>query len=317
MQWSISMNAIKRKLPRAFLKRNELVKMTVRERIVNIVAFALFAIYAFLFLYLIFYLVFNSLFLNAYWYGVMIDDPGAHVEYNFTLTNYINSLGVSVLNSEGIDIYLPEMFLNSLWFCLISVIGTVMMSTFTGYVVAKYEFKGRNFIYSVAIFCMTVPIIGTTSALLKLVNSDILPIYNTPFYVIFTSLGGFGFNFMVMHAFFKNVSWNYVEAVLIDGGGHFTAFFKVILPQASASIITLIIVSLIGSWNDYATPMMFLPDYPTVASGIYQITSSNMRDADMPKLFAGLVLSFLPALILFAIFSDRIMKNFSIGGLKG
>ena len=191
------------------------------------------------------------------------------------------------------------------------------MSTFTGYVIAKYEFKGRNVIYAIAIFCMTIPIIGTTSSMLKLVNSDFLPIYNTPFYVLLTSLGGFGFNFMVMHAFFKNVSWNYVEAVLIDGGGHYTAFFKVMLPQAHSSIVTLVILALIGSWNDYSTPMMFLPDYPTVASGIYTITKSNQRSDNMPKLFAGLVLSFIPVLILFSIFSDRIMKNFSIGGLKG
>jgi hypothetical protein len=104
---------------------------------------------------------------------------------------------------------------------------------------------------------------------------------------------------------------------LIDGGGHYTAFFKVMLPQAHSSIVTLVILALIGSWNDYSTPMMFLPDYPTVASGIYTITKSNQRSDNMPKLFAGLVLSFIPVLILFSIFSDRIMKNFSIGGLKG
>ena len=213
--------------------------------------------------------------------------------------------------------YLPEMFFNSMWYCFIGVSAGVLMSTFTGYVIAKYEFKGRNVIYAIAIFCMTIPIIGTTSSMLKLVNSDYLPIYNTPFYVLLTSLGGFGFNFMVMHAFFKNVSWNYVEAVLIDGGGHYTAFFKVMLPQAHSSIVTLVILALIGSWNDYSTPMMFLPDYPTVASGIYTITKSNQRSDNMPKLFAGLVLSFIPALILFSIVSDRIMKNFSIGGLKG
>ena len=62
---------------------------------------------------------------------------------------------------------------------------------------------------------------------------------------------------------------------------------------------------------------MFLPDYPTVASGIYNFQVTNQRADDMPTLFAGLVLSFVPVLILFAIFSDRIMKNFSIGGLKG
>lgn len=191
------------------------------------------------------------------------------------------------------------------------------MSAFTGYVISKYEFKGRALIYSIVIFCMTIPIIGTTSSLLKLVNSPFLPIGNTPLYVLITSLGGFGFNFMVMHAFFKNVSWSYVEAVLIDGGGHFTAFFKVMLPQATPSLITLSILSLIGSWNDYTTPMMFLPDYPTIASGAYSLNQSANRTADFPLVFAGLLLSFIPVLILFIIFSDRIMKNFSIGGLKG
>ena len=305
------------KLPRVFLQRNRLIKKTPGEIIVNSIVFILFSIYAFLLIYLIVYLLFNSLFLTGYWYGEKIDNPNAHIEYTFTFQNYVDALKVYVSDTRGFSIYLPEMFFNSMWYCFIGVSAGVLMSTFTGYVIAKYEFKGRNVIYAIAIFCMTIPIIGTTSSMLKLVNSDYLPIYNTPFYVLLTSLGGFGFNFMVMHAFFKNVSWNYVEAVLIDGGGHYTAFFKVMLPQAHSSIVTLVILALIGSWNDYSTPMMFLPDYPTVASGIYTITKSNQRSDNMPKLFAGLVLSFIPALILFSIFSDRIMKNFSIGGLKG
>ena len=305
------------RLPRAFLHRNKLVKKTIGERIVSSIAFLLFCLYSFALLYLVFYLLFNSLFLSGYWYGEKVDNPGANIQYSFAFNNYVEALQVSISNTQGFNIFLPEMFLNSMWYCFIGVFSGVLMSTFTGYVIAKYEFKGRNLIYAIAIFCMTIPIIGTTSSMLKLVNSNYLPIYNTPMFVLLTSLGGFGFNFMVMHAFFKNVSWNYVEAVLIDGGGHYTAFFRVVLPQAHSSIVTLIILSFIGSWNDYSTPMMYLPDYPTVASGIYQITASNKRSANMPKLFAGLVLSFIPVFILFAIFSDRIMKNFSIGGLKG
>ena len=309
---------MEKKLPNVFLKRNKLVKKTIGERIVNTITFILFTLYAAAFLYLIFYLAFCSLFLDDYFYDVMINNSyGETVKFSFSIENYIKALSISASDTKGNNIFLPQMFFNSLWFCFIGVFGGVMMSTFTGYVIAKYEFKGRNLIYSIVIFCMTIPIIGTTSAMLKLVNSDFLPIYNTPFYVILTSLGGFGFSFMVMHAFFKNVSWNYVEAVLIDGGGHYTAFFRVMLPQAHSSIVTLIILSLIGSWNDYSTPMMFLPDYPTVASGIYNFQVTNQRADDMPTLFAGLVLSFVPVLILFAIFSDRIMKNFSIGGLKG
>ena len=211
--------------------------------------------------------------------------------------------------------YFPDLLINSVWFCLIASVLPVVVSAFTGYVIAKYKFKGRDLIYSIVIFCMTIPIIGTTGAMLKLTSA--MGIDNSPLYVIFTSLAGFGFNFMVLHAFFKNVSWNYVEAVLIDGGGHFTAFFKVMLPQAHSAITTLIILALIGTYNDYTTPLLYLRDYPTIASGIYQLTDYSAVDFNPTGVFAVLLISITPIIILFAVFSDRIMKNFSIGGLKG
>lgn len=302
------------KLPSVFLQRNKLVKKTPGEMVLNTVVFILFALYAAFFLYLLGYIVFSAFITENSYRDIFFDKEFV---LELTFDKFFDALKISVSTTTGRDIMLPEMFFNSLWFCLFSVVGGVLMSAFTGYVISKYEFKGRALIYSIVIFCMTIPIIGTTSSLLKLVNSPFLPIGNTPLYVLITSLGGFGFNFMVMHAFFKNVSWSYVEAVLIDGGGHFTAFFKVMLPQATPSLITLSILSLIGSWNDYTTPMMFLPDYPTIASGAYSLNQSANRTADFPLVFAGLLLSFIPVLILFIIFSDRIMKNFSIGGLKG
>lgn len=302
------------KLPSVFLQRNKLVKKTPGEMVLNTVVFILFALYAAFFLYLLGYIVFSAFITENSYRDIFFDKEFV---LELTFDKFFDALKISVSTTTGRDIMLPEMFFNSLWFCLFSVVGAVLMSAFTGYVISKYEFKGRSLIYSIVIFCMTIPIIGTTSSLLKLVNSPFLPIGNTPLYVLITSLGGFGFNFMVMHAFFKNVSWSYVEAVLIDGGGHFTAFFKVMLPQATPSLITLSILSLIGSWNDYTTPMMFLPDYPTIASGAYSLNQSANRTADFPLVFAGLLLSFIPVLILFIIFSDRIMKNFSIGGLKG
>ena len=120
-----------------------------------------------------------------------------------------------------------------------------------------------------------------------------------------------------MYGFFSNISWSYAEAVFLDGGGHFTAFFKIMLPQAKACILTLCIVAFIGNWNDYMTSLLFLPSYPTVASGLYLITRDAARDNQVPLSFAALVVSVVPVVVVFACFSDTIMKNFSVGGLKG
>lgn len=303
-----------RRVPNVLRIKPDKVKKSFSERIVFAVVFILFTIYAAAIIYPLGYLIFVSMFLDLEGYFIMTSNLGTPT-FAPHFENYINALKITVLDSVGNEIYLPSMFFNSLWYCFFSIFGGLLMSSFTGYVISKYQFKGRNFIYATAIFCMTIPIVGTGGAAFKLIYD--LHLYNSPLYIVVTCLGGFGFNFLIMHAFFKNVSWSYVEAVLIDGGGHFTAFFKVMLPQAKPSLITLGILAFIGCWNDYSTPLLYLPDYPTVASGVYMIQVSAERTGEVPLVFAGLALSIIPVIILFALCSDKIMKNLSIGGLKG
>lgn len=309
------------KISKFFRRKNDdasiLTKRTKGEKILYAIVFVIFLLYSLVLIYPLIYLFLNS-FQTTLIYTDMrtegIGNPLALPEV-WHFENYIEALTLSVKDSFNDDIYLPQMFFNSLWYCGIHVFGQVMMSCFTGYVMAKYKFKFKELLYTIVIFTMTIPVIGSTASLFKLVN--LMEIYNTPLYVIAISLGGWGFNFMVMYGFFKNVSWSYAEAVFLDGGGHYTAFFKVMLPQAKMSILTLCIVAFITSWNDYMTPLMYMPDYPTVASGLYRIQLTAKRTGNMPYYFAGLIISIIPIVILYGCFSDVIMKNFSVGGLKG
>ena len=82
-------------------------------------------------------------------------------------------------------------------------------------------------------------------------------------------------------------------------------------------MLTLTIMAFIGAWNDYQTPLLFMPDFPTMASGIYLAQTSIMRAGDYPLYYAGLVISIVPIVVLFSCFSNTIMKNFTVGGLKG
>lgn len=71
----------------------------------------------------------------------------------------------------------------------------------------------------------------TTGATLKLYSD--LALYNTgPLLHIVTHLGAGGMGFLVMYAFYKNISWEYAEAALIDGANHFTVFFRIMIPMA-------------------------------------------------------------------------------------
>ena len=145
-----------------------------------------------------------------------------------------------------------------------------------------------------------------------------LNILNSPLFLI-TFANGMGFNFLVLHGYFKSLPWDYVEASFIDGGNHFNTFFKIMLPQAKGVITALYVVSFIGVWNDYSGPILFLEKYPTLASGIYIYDTTIFHDGngDIPMLFAGVIMSVIPILALFIAFQEKIM-NISIGGgLKG
>ena len=296
---------------------NVLSKRSRYENIVFAFVFVIFALYALSLLYPLFYL-FTTSFKTGYAYETDIMNGNSFAfpkigELDFA--NYVETLSkMYVTNTMGRNVYLYEMFFNSAWYTLLSAGGGVLISSFTAYAIAKYRFVGRQLLYGIIIFTMTIPIMGSTGSTLKLLTD--LGIYNSPLFMI-TAFGGFGFNFMILYAFFKSLPWSYAEAVFIDGGGHFTAFFKIMLPQAKSSVVTLFIMAAISAWNDYTTPLLYMPDFPTIASGLYEVKEIAMDTGDYPVYYAGLILSIAPVIVLFAFCSDTIMKNFMMGGLKG
>ncbi len=278
--------------------------------------FVLFTVYAISLLYPFFLLFTNSL-KGGIEYITDLNNGNITVFADKALfSNYKEALtNMSCINSIGQKIYLPRMFINSLVYALLVAGCSAFCSTLTGYALAKYDFKIRGFLYGISIVTLTIPIVGNMAAILKLTYA--MGIYNTVFYPICMNFGGFGFNFLILYGFFKNVSWSYGEAAFIDGANHFQVFFQVMLPQALPTVITLMIVSFIGAWNDYTTVLLYLPDLPTLSAGLYRVEKSITRGGNYPVYFAGILISVIPILVMFVCFFDTIMQNYSIGGLKG
>ena len=282
------------------------------EKVLFGVFFVLFFLYAASLIFPLLWLLINSL-QDRTIYEVNLA-LGNAFEFPSALHWENYSYAFTQLSYNGANIF--TMFFNSIWYTLAYTLGGVLMSAFTGYALAKYRFKLRGFMYGVIIFTMTIPTVGTTGALFNLVY-NVLHIYDSPLYVILKHLCGTGLNFLVLYGFFRNVSWSYAEAAFMDGAGHARVFFSIMLPQALPAIVTLSIVSGIAAWNDYMDVLMYLPSFPTIASGMYGVSRTLPRQGYSTVYFAALVISMLPILILFTCFSNVIMKNFAVGGLKG
>ncbi len=285
-----------------------------REKILFGVVFVLFAFYAISLVFPFLYMFMNSLKSSDEY---LLQDSNLALPVDWLFSNYGKAFTeMEVKNSIGESIYFPMMFVNSIWYSVLCTVSGVFASALTSYCVAKYKFRLRGFLYGLAIFSMTIPIVGNTGSFFKLVNQ--LGLYNSPLYAIAANFGGFGFNFLVLYGFFRSLPWSYAEATFIDGGGHATVFFRIMLPQAWPAMLTLCIMAFIGAWNDYMTMILYLPDFPTIASGLYEVQSSIQRGdgGEYPVYYAALLIACVPIIVLFAAFSNIIMSNFTIGGLK-
>ena len=294
------LRAIKRK-ENKFLNRR-----TVPERIAFEIIFIIFAIHSLTLLVPTVWMFMSSFKGRLEYFGEPFALPKVW-EFN----NYVQAF--TMLN-VGQTTFVGMIF-NSLWYTVLATGVSLIMPSITGYVLSKYNFKCRTLIFSVAVACMVIPIVGATASHMKTIA--FFGLYNSPFYVVVTNLGGFGGTFLVYYGFFKSVSWAYAEAAEIDGAGPFMIFFRIMIPQAVPILLTYAITGAIANWNEYNTMILYLPSYPTLASGLFEYQANMVRAADYPVYYAGLIISMIPTIILFSAFSGKIMTSLSIGGLKG
>ena len=285
-------------------ERNILYSRNKAEKIVFALVFGIFALYAASYLYVLLWTVMSSLKSNREFFSSPFALP-----QNWLFKNYLDSF--KMLEYNGTNYF--GMLFNSLWFTFGGLIISLIVSACTAYVLAKYKFRGSQAIYATALFIMIIPIMGSLPANYKLMSD--LGLRNSPLFLI-TFTGGFGFNFFILHSYFRNLPWSYAEAAFIDGGGHFLVFFRIMIPLALGPVVTLFVVAFVQNWNDYMTMILYLPSYPTLASGLYTFQANSQRLVNWPVYYAGLLISLIPVLVLFAFCSDIMMRNMNVGGIK-
>ncbi len=285
------------------IKRQTLIKKTPAEQIVRAIVFVIFCIFAFSYLYLVFWCFYSGM----RDYTAISKSP-----FGFSALHPENYLEVfTTLNANGSSFF--EMILNSIYFSFLGPLLCIFITSQLAYVTSKYKFFGAGAVYFIVLVVITLPIYGTQSAMYKLLYS--LGFLNSRL-MILTSLNGFSIYYMYFYAFFKNLSWSYAEAAQIDGADDWQIYYKVMFPQALTMFGALFLMLWITDWNSYATALIYLPKMPTLAVGIYQFGIDMMYSNRIDLLYAACAISMLPPLILFIFCNNALMSNVSLGGIK-
>lgn len=206
------------------------------------------------------------------------------------------------------------MLINSILFSVWPAFATLFITMQFSYCCTKYEFPGSKYVHAIILTVMTLPLYGTSGGMYRLYHNLGLIDSYAQLLVVGSVTTTATLYFM---AYFKNLSWSYAEAAMIDGANHFDIYYRVMIPQAKPMFGALFLTTWIGYWNEFESAMIYRPNLPTLAYGIYQFNTEMIFRARLDILFAACVFVLLPALILFVAFNKTITSNVSIGGLKG
>ena len=283
------------------------------ETIILSVMFVIAFIYALTLLFPFVWVGYTSLRTNVMFDEFILNKYALPTDVIAGLQNYKNVF--TMTNSNGIGFI--EMLINSIEYSFVLTAVSIWFPTSVAYVMRQYRFKLRGLYMGIIIFNMTVPIVGGTASMMKLLG-DLNLLNDTYLGIYLFGMGGFGGTTFIVMSFFANMEFAYAESAFMDGASHWKVFVKIYLPMAIPIMVTIGVLAFIGYWNDYTNIFLYADQKPNLAFGVIEMRSYLENEVgDFPASYAFMMLSILPGFILFLCFQKTILKNFNMGGLKG
>jgi ABC-type glycerol-3-phosphate transport system permease component len=236
-------------------------------------------------------------------------------KFTFPTSSTYYWMGNEIEHSQ--DATLLSMLGNTLFYAAVQSVLPTLMSAVMAYLCARFkEFKSITIFYYVALIAMMIPTVGTYPAEISILQN--LGIYDTPFGFMLQKSYYCGTYFFVFYAFFKSMAGSYMEAAEIDGASQYRIFFQIVLPLISTTFFTIVLIQFVAAWNDFRTPMLYMPTMPSIAYGVYRLThiQAPAGMGIVPVRIAACMFLALPILVLFLFFKEKLMGNISMGGLK-
>lgn len=229
-----------------------------------------------------------------------------------TFDNYVK---IFTTKYSSAKITMFGMLKNSLVLIAVCTGLQAIVPVITGYVVARYKTRLGAVAVQLVIISMVVPAIGSTASTYAFMSA--IKLKDKWLGIFLMNAGGLDFGMLLYKNYFSSISWEYAESAFLDGAGNLRVFFSIMYPQALPLIVSMAILNVIGLWNDYMTPYLFLNSKPTVALGVYSIQTRAEQSGAMPQAFAAMTFMTVFVLAIYAGFSKTIMSSMSVGGLKG
>lgn len=220
---------------------------------------------------------------------------------------------VQAWSKAGIGSY----FFNTVLVVGSSLVVVMLLGAMCSYVLARFSFPGNRLIYNTMLAAMAFPLFLAIVPLFFVLRGfgmlNTLPGLSVT-YVAFA----LPFTVFFLHSFFEQLPHDVYEAAMIDGAGEWRTFFQVMLPMAGPGLASVTILNFIGLWNQFMLPIVFNTkrDNWVLTQGMTAFANATGRAVDYGAMFAAVVMTIIPVLIVYVLFQRRLEGSVSQGTFR-
>jgi raffinose/stachyose/melibiose transport system permease protein len=224
-------------------------------------------------------------------------------EHIFNLSNYVKAFKIGGF-AEG--------FKNTITLVAVCVPISIMVGTMVAYALGRFEFKLKKLLFMMFLFPTFVPTMTVTIATFTLIKN--LGLYNSMLAGMILYIGTDIMQIYIFLQFIGQIPFALDESARIDGASRLKIYYKIILPQLKPAIATTVILKLLGIYNDFFTPYMYMPKIKTAATSLNTFAGDRM--ADWPLMSSAIILIAVPTIIIYIFLQNYIISGVSDGAVK-
>lgn len=215
------------------------------------------------------------------------------------------------------DAGIGSFFLNTVVVVGCALVIVMLLGAMCAYVLARFQFPGNRVVYYALLAGLTFPVfLAIVPLFFVLQNFGLL---NTLPGLILTYVAfALPFTVFFLHSFFRTLPDEIYEAAVMDGAGEWRTFFQVMLPMARPGMASVAIFNFLGLWNQFLLPVALNTnqDNYVLTQGMASFASQAGYAVDFGALFAGIVMTVIPVLIVYVIFQRRLEGSVSKGTFR-
>lgn len=304
------------------MKERDMEKVTARQKVFK----TLGLVFTYLFLGIM------ALIVLFPFYWMIISSLKSIEEYRLSVPTFLPGSKITNANGQVIDYdimwgnyasaftaaKLGQFFVNTLYVGIISTVLSLVITVLTAFVFARLEFKGKNLLFAGLLATMMIP--GEMFTISNYQTVKMLG-WEGKFIVLIVPFLVSVYYIYLLRNNFMQIPNELYYAAKVDGTSDLKYLWKVMIPLALPTLISITILKMMGSWNSYMWPRLVANDdlHKLITNGLRgeAFTDANTKEVDYPRQMAAVAIVSAPLFLVFIFLRKYIMKGVSRSGIKG